>query len=424
MKRSIIKLYLVSFILAGPPLYSADEDFYNKGWSFKLGGYYKNLFMYRENDQFYRDFLSAPERKKMVSDLNRLRISPELNYDEDLTFYADIDIETVNTNYNKSAEFDYYWRETEYNDFVRPSWVFADSKDLYGLIGFQNFYVKAAAGNFTGTAGRQQVRFGSSRLWNPLDLMNPLSPVSVEGSDQQKGADAVRIDWYPGESTEITGVTGLRRENDSYSGIDAGSGNYILRIKTGVEEFDAALLAGYTSKRKNFGTDFAAVLFDGLLTGVFLCSVPDHGKKYYQCGSGYEYTFSSGIYLLAEYFYNSSPVNGDDQLGAALLYSAAEGIDDNVCYIVSNRIITYNSHYLSAAAGYDFFPLLRGEVFSIYDFQGRGLFLNASLKLNALDNLDLIAGAIVSSVDENEKISDFIMYDREPLFYASLQFFF
>jgi hypothetical protein len=58
-----------------------------------------------------------------------------------------------------------------------------------------------------------------------------------------------------------------------------------------------------------------------------------------------------------------------------MLHYSTDGIDESNYYIISNRMITYNSHYASVAAGYDFHPLLRGEIFSIYDFQGEGYFL-------------------------------------------------
>ncbi len=423
-ERFIINFVSFLVMIAPLPAYPQDDDIYNRGWSFKLGGYYKNLLLYQHKDEFYRNITSPPYEKSMVSDMNRLRISPEINHDETFTFYSDLDVETVSTNYNKTPEFDALWRESDYNDLIRPSYQFADNWYIYCRAGFRNLYVKMVAGSFTGTAGRQQVRFGSSRLWNPLDLMNPISPVSVEGGDEQKGTDAVRLDWYPDESTELTAVAGPRREKDRLSNIKPESGNWIVRFKSGVKVFDMALLAGYTSRRKNLGTDFSAEIYDGLLTGVFLYSAPDRGRRYYQCGSGYEYTFASGIYLLAEYFYNSLPVNRDDELASAVYHSAVYGIDGTNCYILSNRIITYNSHYISAAAGYDFFPLLRGELFFIYDFQGRGVFLNASLKFNAWENLDLTGGVITSFADQNENISDFYYYNKEPSYYASLQYFF
>lgn len=401
-----------------------DDGFGVEGWYFKLNGYYRNLFTCQETDRFLKERMSQPEEKVMLSDLNRFRLSPDLSYGGSFILHADADLEALQTNYNETNEFDKRWKNSKYNDFMKPSFKIADNRDVYSTAGFQNIYAMITAGSFTGTAGRQQVRFGSSRLWNPLDLMNPLSPMSLEGLEEQKGTDAVRLDWFPGESIEITGVIGLRRENDGYKEIESNSGNYIGRIKTGVKEFDAAFLAGYTSRRQNFGTDFTAVIEDGLLTGVFMYSKPDDGEAYYQCGSGYEYTFTSGIYFLIEYFYNSLPVNDDEVLQSALYYYETNGIDGYNCCTLSNRIITYNRHYVSIAAGYDIFPLLRLDLFSIYDFQGEGIFLNAALKLNAMENLDLTAGAVTSFVNENSRTSDFIYYDKAPMFYVSLQYYF
>jgi hypothetical protein len=420
----IFLLFNILFISGGSDLYADKDEFANERWDFRFSGYYKNLFIYQHVNNFQRDIYSPAERKKMFSDLNRLRISPEINHSESFIFHADADFESVNSNYNKTDYFDTYWRGSDYNDFVKLSREPYYSSKLYCRAEFQNVYGKMSAGKFTGTAGRQQVRFGSSRLWNPLDLMNPVSPLLAEGISEQKGTDALRLDWYPGESTELTGVAAPRRENDNFSDVTAESGNYIARLQTGVKEFDAALLAGHTAKRKNAGADFTAEFYDGLLTGVFLYSSPSGGEGFYQCGSGYEYTFLSGMYFLIEYFYNSLPVNEDTELQGALLSYSIIGADRSNYYTISNRIITYNSHYLSIAAGYDFFPLLRGELFSVYDFQGRGVFLNASLKFNAFENLDLTAGVITAFIDEADRPSDFIIYDEQPMYYVSLQFYF
>jgi len=415
---------LLIFILCPVEIFSRSEEFYQEGWAFKIGGYYKNIFMYEDRNSFYSDVCSFPVKKELISDVNRLRISPEHTFKDSFIFNADIDLETVSTNYYGTNEFDARWRESEYNDIIKPSREIADNNRIYGRAEFQNIYIKMSAGQFTGTAGRQQVRFGSSRLWNPLDLMNPISPLLVEGAGEQKGTDAVRLDWFPGDTMELTGVFSPRRENDRCHKMEPESGNYIARFKGGVNKTDIALLAGYTSKRKNLGTDFTAVIYNGLLTGVVLYSIPDKGDKYFQCGSGYEYTFSSGVYILAEYFYSSSPVSEDGELSTAIYHNSIYGIDESNCYILSNRMITYNSHYFSVATGYNIFSLLRGELFSIYDFQGSGLFLNVSLKLNAMENLDLTSGLTVAYVHDSTKVSDFDIYNKQPVFYASIQLYF
>lgn len=394
------------------------------GWSAELPVNYRNLFIYHNTEEFIKCSSSLPRNKKMVADLNRLSLSPEISYKENFTFHTDMDIESIFSNYNRTMTFDLYWRDSEYNEFARPSIEPVYNSKVYIAAEMRNIYLKITRGEFTGTAGRQQVRFGSARLWNPLDILNPFSPVHVEGNDEQKGIDALRIDWYPGESTELTLVANPVRKNDKLTETDCRSCNYAARFKTGISEFDIALLAAFTAKRKNAGIDFQFVLFDGMLTGAALWSGPEHGKNYLQCGAGYEYSFANGLYLLAEYFYNSLPVNDDAELQAAMFSMNTGGIDSGNYYVFANRIITFNSHYASVAAGYDIHPLLRCELFVIYDIQGRGQFYNISIKLNALQNLDIAACAINSFVGKHGQASDFTAYNRQPLLYASADLYF
>lgn len=393
-------------------------------WEMVFHGSCRNLFTYQETDEFIKNSTSLPEEKRMAADLNRISLSPEINYGDSFTFHADMDVEAIFSNYNKTVPFDLYWRGSEYNNFTRPSVEPVYNTSICLLAEIRNIYVKMTGGAFTTTIGRQQVRFGSSKLWNPLDILNPLSPVHVEGSEEQNGIDALRLDWYPGESTELTCVVNPVRENNRLSDTSVKSSNYAVRFKTGFSECDTAVLAAYTAKRSNVGFDFQLVVLDGLLTGAILWSMPEEGKNFLQCGSGYEYTFGNGIYFLVEYFYNSLPVNDDDDLQRAVFLMSSEGIRAAGYYILANRIITYNAHYVSVAAGYDIHPLLRGECFGIYDVQGSGLFLNISLKLNALQDLDLTAGILSSFVKQNSRPSDFLPYDRKPFYYAAVDYYF
>lgn len=421
LMKTVITAAIILIIAV--PGFSEDGD-NEAGWGVVLSGYYKNIFQYQRTDNFYREPISPPERRDLISDMNRLRLAPEMNYGEILSLHADLDLKAVMSNYNRTSEFDARWKEPYNNEVISLSHELTDSNRIWSEAEARNFYVKMVIGRFTGTIGRQQIRFGNSRLWNPLDIMVPLNPVSIEGADSLKGIDAVRLDWYPGESTELTGVLSARDREEGSRSAGSGGGNFIVRIKSGIDRVDLALLSGYISRRKNFGTDFVADVNDGLLTGAFLYSVPDSGESFYQCGTGYEYTFRGGIYILVEYFYNSLPVNESRELRDAIAFYMLSGSYRYLPEILSNRIITFNSHYLSFAAGYDFFPLLRGEVFSIYDFQGRGLFTNCLLKLNAAQNIDITLGVISAYTGESDRDSDFKDYNMDPVYYAMLQFYF
>ncbi len=418
---------MVSLLLfSGSSLFSQEEDpFESIGWSGSFRGYYKNLLVYQENDQYQEKGAFQTEKKGMTADINRLRLSPEILYGSNFVFHADIDGEVIASNYRNSRQFDLYWKGSEYNDPAHLSWDAGDRGNIYGRVKLHRAYVKLSGGDFTASAGRQLIRFGSSRLWNPLDLFNPLSPTFVEGAEDQKGTDALRLNYYISESAELAGVINPRRENDSFEEIEVGTTNYIVRLKTSPFNTDFALLGGYVSQRRTIAFDFARVLLDGMLTGAILYADSEEDESYFQGGGGYEYTFSGGLYFLMEYFYNSSPVNESSELQAAVAETALYGYYQSSYDVLANRIITLNSHYLSLALGYDFTPLVRGEAFSIYDFEGRGLFVNFSLNYNMFENFDLTAGVMTAFVRETEStLSDFEDYRKSPLLNVSAQYYF
>jgi len=414
---ALVMLFSASFAKA------QDDDFYNRGWDFSYNAYYRNLFMFQGKGLYY-DENFQPEEKRLYSDLNRISVSPEVSYDESFILHADADIQAMFSNYNSSRAFELYWIEPDYNRFTRTGIEIARNRCIYSGAEIRSLYAKLVLGSFTGTLGRQQVRFGGSRLWNPLDLLNPFSPVMVEGADVQTGIDAARLDWYPVDTVELTLVFNPVREEESLGKMNMRSSNYLARLKAGWSDLDTALLGGYSARRTNLGCDMQYILFEGMLTAVVLYSDPEDGESYFQCGAGYEYTFVSGIYLLAEYFYNSLPVNEDEKLAAALLHSSISGIDESNYYVLANRMITYNSHYLSSALGYDFHPLVRGELFLIADFQGGGIFINASLRYNVMQNADVEAGLISAFTDSKDRASDFDSYDRRPVVFASFIYYF
>ncbi len=84
---------------------------------------------------------------------------------------------------------------------------------------------------------------------------------------------------------------------------------------------------------------------------------------------------------------------------------------------LANQFLTVNQHYLALALGYDFHPLVRGELFTIGDIQGQGIFWGPTLRVNAYENLDFTVG-MMGAVVFNEKSSDFSEF-RKNTFYAS-----
>jgi len=418
-------LFILINVEAGP-LFSQGEDnpFDESGWGFKFRGHYKNLFYYRNTDEFYGKDLSIIEEKKMFLDLNRLRFSPEVSYGSKFIFHLDYDIDAIWSNYTESLEFENEWQVNDYSSLLKSK-VDYKKDPMYYRTGVHRAYMKLSPGNFTITAGRQLVRFGSSKLWNPLDLLNPVSPTAIEGTEDQTGIDALKIDWFFMNIFEVSAVYNPLRKGDDLEKMDRESSNYVGRVKLTGESADLAVLGGYVSKRKVCGSDFTLTLFDGQLTGVVFYSKPDELEEgFFQSGAGYEYTFANGLYLLGEFFYNERGINDDSLLQNALTSYISDGYDESSFNVLSNRIITYNSYYFSLSAGYDIITLLRVNIFVIYDFQGRGAFLNGSLVYSVSDNVELSGGFLIAKTSSSERVSDFEIYDMKPALYSYVKFYF
>lgn len=408
-----------------------DEDFEDEelleeeGLDFKFSGQYKNLFVYQKQKNYYGNNILNYEDKKLYTDLNRIRLSPEIKYSEIFLLHVDYDNEVIYSNYNKSYQFDNYWRTSEYNDLVNLSYEPHYGNDVLYRTKFHRAYAKISISDLTITLGRQQIRFGSGKLWNPLDILNPVSPTFIESAEEQKGTDALRFDYYLNEFTELSLVYDQKRYNDKLSEIELENSNSVARLKTTIIDTDLAVLGGQVARRNVGGADFATILFDGILRGSAIYSKPENEDSYVQAGAGYDYSFKNSLSVLIEYFYNENNLNENDELSAAVQQSLVSGVTQENYFLLSNQFITYNKHYVGLALGYDLSSLLRADVLFIADVQGKGFFASPTLKFNIFENVDLIAGALLGYIDqESSKQSDFEEYEDSPIYYGSLQLFF
>jgi hypothetical protein len=240
---------------------------------FNLKGQFKDLYTQTKTDEYSK----TGEAKKLIANLTRLRLSPELNLSDILLVHVDYDNEIIIGNYLKSREFDLSWRASEYNDLFHLSSEPHYSNDLYYRTKVHRAYAKLVTGNLTTTIGRQQIRFGSGRLWNPLDILNPIEPTNIEGAEEQKGTDALRLDYYPTDKTEIGLILDGKRVNDSgkISDLSFKNSNIIVRAKTTIGETELAALGGKMSQRTVGGADVSTM---GLCAAVFFIRILMNAK--------------------------------------------------------------------------------------------------------------------------------------------------
>lgn len=392
---------------------------------FTFKAHAKDLLTWLRTDSYSKTL----REKDLVANLGRIRLSPELNLSDIFIVHVDYDNEIIHGNYLESGEFDLFWRMPcdDYNDLFDLSKDVRYNEDYLYRTKIHRAYAKLALGDFTLTAGRQQVRFGSGRLWNPLDIMNPISPTSLEGSAEQKGTDAIRAEYFFNEFTVLSAVVDQKRVNDSdrISDLDSRNTSGLGRFRTAIGKVEIAALGGRVLKRDVAGADVSVIVLDGTLRGSAIRSQAEDADPFVQASAGFEYNFGFGLYFLLEYFYNESGLNFNPELKAAYLSSMVYGINEQNYYMLSNQFVTFNRHYAALALGQDITPLLRAEIFTVCDFQGRAVLVNPTLKYNAFQDVDFSLGAMKTWVRGDAKYeSDFAYLKKYPLVYATFTWYF
>ncbi|MCP4129708.1 MAG: hypothetical protein GY754_01710 [bacterium] len=405
-----------------------DDIFSEDGPGFKISGQYKDLFVYTTTDTYYGDNSLTTEKKHMPTNLKRIRLTPEFKYADFLLVHVDYDNEIILSSFNKSYEFDSYWRDSGYNDLVDMSWDPYYNEDIYYRTKLHRAWAKITISDLTMTIGRQQIRFGSGRLWNPLDILSPVSPTFVEGAEEQKGTDALKLDYYFSELMELSLVYSQKRYNNEISEISLKNSNSLARFKVGLKDTDVAALCGWVSRRVTAGVDVSTTLFDGALRGSGIYSNPEDAAQerepYFQANLGYDYSFKNSFSVLFEYFYNGNSLNHNTELKTAMVQSFFTGTTQDNYFLLSNQLITYNRHYIGLALGYEFYALLRGDLFTIVDLEEGGFFFSPSLKYNMMENLDITAGMMLAYVAGDTANSDFGQFHNDFMYYTSLSFYF
>ncbi len=354
------------------------------GTTAEVKGYYKNLFTASK----------AEAGNRFTEDLNRLRLELDATLGEGLRAYVAYDNEIVLGSVLNTAEFKAAKQINEGNYFDLSSTVL-DTGSAYWRHLIYRGYARYERGVLTVTAGRQRVALGTGRIWNPEDLLNPVSPLQIE-RDERTGTDAVDVELSTGPLSGASVVYA--------PGKDSSHESFFVKQRVNVNGYDLSALVGDFRRDKVLGLDFSGYVGDSGLRGEFTYTLPDAGNGYLRGVVSFDHNFASSLYVLAEYLYNG----GNDA-----------SLTDPLSVTTSAAIITKNRNFLGLAAGYDVTPLVRAEAMGVFDIDGKSAFLAPSVRYNLLENLDVSAGFQFFTGRDNGEYSS-----TPDLFYAGLQAYF
>jgi hypothetical protein len=335
----------------------------------EAGGYLKDVWQYSASPFDNRPYYLNTTRARLTLDGKASVFRAHVDYDQEIltgsyfrtfeekTFgftepgtYLDMD-QTISTGTTNA------WRQRLYR-----GWVGIESEN--GVARF----------------GRQRIAWGTGKIWNPTDVLNPYQPLSVE-RDERRGVDA----FYARQ-----GLGNLSQAELAYAFQDTWVQSSLLgRLKGHLGEYDGALMGGKVSGSTGsyiVGGDFAGNLFDGTFHGEWSYTDLVTRTPYWKFDVGYEYTFPA----------ETKPwILRDATVLAEYLHSGA-GVLDTKRYdfgiLASGRDVTLAQDYLGLTYSKDVHPLLKVELTLLTNCDDASQFFSPSLTWNALKDVYLTAG--------------------------------
>ncbi|HAH06465.1 MAG TPA: hypothetical protein DCM05_08055 [Elusimicrobia bacterium] len=337
--------------------------------SIEASGYAKSLL---------RSTRSPLTRSYYWSDLNRAR----LTLDAKATFvraHVDYDNEWLAGSYLRSADYARvgFGDAPAYWDMEQ---TLSSGTDVYYRHRLYRGWAELSSGASALRFGRQRIAWGTGKLWNPTDFLNPYSPTALE-REERAGVDAAYLRQGLGRLGQAEAVYTLA---DRWPQSDL-----LARLRGNAFGTDVSVLGGKTASSTASwaaGGDFAADVLGGSLHGEVLYSDLKTRTPFWKGLIGYDYDFGAApafralkdLWLLVEYH-----CNGQGESNPARYQPAA---------LLSGRQVSLARDYLGFGLRKELHPLLRLELYAVANLDDGSKFLMPSLDWNALSDLHLSAG--------------------------------
>lgn len=326
----------------------------------KAGGYLKDFWQYSHSALDGRDY-----------NLNTFRARLTLDADRGLfKAHADLDNQVAAGSFFRTTEFRLFgyappkpWLDMEHT-------VSTGTTNGYG-IGAYRAYVGVEGEKGVVRAGRQRIAWGTGKLWNPTDVLNPYDPATVE-RDERRGVDALYGRLGVGTLGQLELVWA---PNDRWN-----DHALLARARANWGGWDASIVGGKVAGSTGavmMGGDLAGALFDGTAHAEAAWFSPVLRNPYWKLGVGYDYNFSDASALVVEYYQAGNGASNPSRYDFAAVRAGREpGVA---------------RHYFGGTFSKDLTTLFKFEVAGIVNADDRSTLAYPSLAWNAAPDLWLTA---------------------------------
>jgi hypothetical protein len=334
---------------------------------FTASGYLKTIEQWSRGLLDDRPYNLNTSRARLTLDYNQSEFKAHADYDHQLAVGS----------YFRTADFHVFGYAPPSPWLTMQSTISTGTLNGYGQ-GVYRGWVGYENEKMTVRVGRQRVAWGTGKIWNPTDVLNPYQPTSVE-RDERRGVDAL----YGRAALGTLGQAELAwAPNDRW--VDHA---VLARVRENAGGWDASVLGGKiagSTASMVVGGDFAGTVFDGTLHGELAWFSPEIRTPYLKAGLGYDYTFTSEARALR--FIRNASI-------AVEWYHAGEGQTDVRRYdfsgVRAGREVGVARDYFGATWSQDLHPLVKLELVAIVNADDASTFFAPSLTFNAWKDLYL-----------------------------------
>jgi hypothetical protein len=372
------------------------KEFHSGPVQLDASGYLKELWQYSHSALDGRPFFLNLDRARLTLETKASIFKAHVDYDHEV--YAGS-----------------FFRTTEYKTFglAGPqTWLDMDQSISTSATSiWRHRLYRGWAGieteRFTLRLGRQRIAWGTGKLWNPTDVLNPYQPAAVE-REERGGVDALYLRQGLGE---------LSQAELAYAPQDRWPQSALLaRGRSNWKDFDFSAMGGKAAGSTSswiVGGDFAGNLWDGSLHGEWSYTDPAVQRPYWRGVIGYEYSFGSepkwrwlkDSSVLAEYYHNGRGTVDPARYDRSIL--------------LTGRDVALAKDYAGLTVSKDLHPLLKLDLVLLGNLDDGSSLFSPSLQYNPLSNLYLTAGWQRFGAARNTEFGF-----QANLAYLQLQYFF
>lgn len=357
---------------------------------YSFGGYAKYLISYSKypnNSNKYYDHLIHTRLNTKWYPSNSITGTMELRF---RTFFGS-SVEHI-PNYSDQIK--------SYQPLMNLDVFLWNNKSSIGYLEADRIYFDYYAGKLQITLGRQRIAWGTSWVWNPLDIFNPKSVLDFD-HEEFPGVDALRLQYYTGPVSKVELALAPSREKENSS--------YAILYSQNAFDYDFNFIAGIHHKRWIIGAGWSGDILEAGFRGEITYSeapekISESNNLYYLYGeipmtfnnknvlsfvlSG-DYTLPNSFYIHTEILYN----NIGKKQNAGLFYNEASKVG----------LLSPAKWSIYQEFSYDITPLLRGSVFAILNPIDKSFVFVPALSCSIITNLDLyLIGLFFQGSDRTE----------------------